>query len=324
MKHLTIVVPQGQSVLDSIVGTYILFSRAENIWREKNKTQVFQVELAGVSKEVELHNGLFSVRPAAELNSISRTDLVVIPALQPEVNFGEAVKRNKIIIDWVEKQYKAGAEVASICTGAFLLASTGLLNGRSCSTHWAAAEAFGRMFPRVNLITEKIITDENGIYTSGGAFSFLNFLLYLVEKYYDRETAIYCSKIFEIDFDRSSQSPFLVFRGQKKHNDEGVKKAQSYLENNFKEKISIEKLASDLAIGRRNFDRRFKKATGNSPMEYLKRIKMEAAKKSFESTRKTVKEVMFDVGYSDFKAFRTTFQKVTGLSPVNYRNKYKK
>lgn len=180
------------------------------------------------------------------------------------------------------------------------------------------------MFPGINLVIEKIITYEKGIYTSGGAFSFLNFLLYLVEKYYDRQTAVYCSKIFEIDMDRISQSPFSVFRGQKQHQDEEIKKAQLFLENNFNKKISFENLASDLAIGRRNFDRRFKKATGNTPAKYFLRIKIEAAKKNFESSSNSVKEVMFNVGYSDFKAFRNAFRKITGLSPTEYRKKFNK
>ena len=225
---------------------------------------------------------------------------------------------------WLIEQYKNGAEIASICTGAFLLASTGLIDGKSCSTHWLVANLFRQMFPEINLVPDKLITYEQGIYTSGGAFSFLNFLMYLVEKYYDRQTAIFCSKVFEIDLDRDSQSPFMVFSGQKNHDDEPIKKAQLFIESNFYDKISVDDLASRFSVGRRNFDRRFKKATGNSPVEYLQRVKIEAAKKSFETTRKSIKEVMFDVGYSDFKAFRVIFKKITGLSPLEYRNRYNK
>ena len=125
-----------------------------------------------------------------------------------------------MLIDWIEKQYKDGAEIASICTGAFMLASSGLLDGKSCSTHWAAADNFRSMFPKVNLQTDKLITDENGIYTNGGAYSFLNLMIYLVEKYYDRQTAIFCSKVFQIEMDRQSQSAFAIFTGQKLHGDE--------------------------------------------------------------------------------------------------------
>jgi transcriptional regulator GlxA family with amidase domain len=199
-----------------------------------------------------------------------------------------------------------------------------LLDGKSCSTHWAVADNFRSMFPKVNLQTDKLITDENGIYTNGGAYSFLNLIIYLVEKYYDRQTAIFCSKVFQIEMDRQSQSSFTIFTGQKSHSDETVKKAQAYIERNLHEKISVEQLSSKFAVGRRNFDRRFIKATGNTPVEYSQRVKIESAKKAFENSRKTISEVMYEVGYSDVKAFREVFRKITGMSPLEYKGKYNK
>jgi len=169
-----------------------------------------------------------------------------------------------------------------------------------------------------------LITDEHGIYTNGGGYSFLNLILYLIEKYYDRETAIYCCKIYQIEIDRQRQSPFTIFKGQKSHSDELIKKAQAFIEDNFQEKISVEDLSEKFAIGRRNFDRRFVKATGNTPLEYLQRVKIESAKKAFEATRKTINEVMYEVGYSDVKAFREVFRKITGTSPLEYKTKYNK
>lgn len=252
--------------------------------------------------------------------TVKKTHLIIIPSLNH--NYHKAVKENKSIIKWLNEQYKQGAEVASICTGAFLLATSGILDGKTCSTHWSAAHVFRNMFPEVNLQTEKLITDEHGIYTNGGAYSFLNLIIYLVEKYFDRQTAIYCSKIFQIELDRQSQSPFTIFTGQKQHNDDIIKKAQAYIENNLGEKISVEKLSSKLNIGRRNFDRRFIKATGNTPLEYAQRAKIEVVKKSLETTRKNINEVMFEVGYTDTKAFREVFRKITGISPLEYRRKY--
>ena len=169
-----------------------------------------------------------------------------------------------------------------------------------------------------------MITDENGIYTNGGAYSFLNLVIYLIEKYYDRQTAIFCSKVFQIEMDRQSQSAFSIFTGQKLHGDEMVQKAQAYIESKVDEKISVENLSLKFAVGRRNFDRRFIKATGNTPVEYAQRVKMESAKKAFETSRKTISEVMYDVGYSDLKAFREIFRKITGMSPLEYRGRYNK
>ena len=322
MKHLTILVPDGENNLSSIVGAYKIFTRANSYWKGMDKRELFKIELAGISKKVEFYEGLFSVKPHIYISGIKKTDLIIIPSLNH--NYQKAVKGNQAMINWLEKQYKQGAEVASICTGAFLLASSGLLDGRTCSTHWSVADNFRTMFPKVDLQADKLITDEKGIYTNGGAYSFLNLLIYLVEKYYDRQTAIFCSKVFQIEMDRQSQSPFTIFMGQKTHGDDVVKKAQAYIEGHLDEKISVEHLSSHFAVGRRNFDRRFIRATGNTPVEYSQRVKIESAKKAFETTRKPINEVMYEVGYSDVKAFREVFRKITGMSPLAYRSKYNK
>ena len=322
MKHLTIIVPEGENNLSSIVGAYKIFTRANEYWKKTGKKELFKIELAGVSNKVEFYNGLFTVNPQTHISAINKTHLIIIPSLNH--NYQKAVKGNGLLIDWIQRKYKEGAEIASICTGAFMLASSGLLDGKSCSTHWAAADTFRSMFPKVNLQADKLITDENGIYTNGGAYSFLNLMIYLVEKYYDRQTAIFCSKVFQIEMDRQTQSAFTIFTGQKLHGDEMVKKAQAYIENKLNEKISVEQLSSRFAVGRRSFDRRFIKATGNTPVEYTQRVKIESAKKSFETSRKTINEVMYEVGYSDVKAFREVFRKITGMSPLEYRGKYNK
>jgi transcriptional regulator GlxA family with amidase domain len=322
MKHITILVPDGHNNLSSIVGAFKILTRANTYWKENGNRNVFKIELAGVSKKVDFHDGLFSVQPHTHIHSVTQTDLIIIPSLNH--NYQKAISGNEAMIDWIKDQYKLGAEIASMCTGAFLLASTGLLNGKRCSTHWAFAGTLKSMFPQIQVEADKLITHEEGIYTNGGAYSFLNLVLYLVEKYYDRQTAIYCSKVFQIEMDRQSQSEFIIFRGQKSHDDEVIKKAQAYIEENYNERISFEALSKQLAVGRRNFDRRFIKATHNTPVEYLQRVKIESAKKSFETTRKHINEVMYDVGYSDIKAFREVFRKITGMSPLAYKNKYNK
>ena len=322
MKHLTIIVPDGENNLSSIVGTYKIFSRANEYWKKNGRRELFNIELAGVSKKVDFYDGLFSVKPHSYISAIRKTNLIIIPSVNH--NYRKAMKENKLLIEWIAEQYKQGAEIASICTGAFLLASTGLLDGKTCSTHWSATNDFRTMFPKVNLQSDKLITEENGIYTNGGAYSFLNLIIYLVEKYFDRQTAIFCAKVFQIEMDRNTQSEFSIFTGQKQHDDEIVQKAQAYIEKNLDEKITIQDLSSKFNVGRRNFDRRFIKATGNTPIEYSQRVKIESAKKAFESNRKTIHEVMYEVGYSDVKAFREVFRKITGMSPLAYKSKYNK
>lgn len=324
MKHVSLIVPDGQSNLSTIaclVGTYEIFAKANEYWQKKGNEPLVKAELVGISDLTGVY-GLFFVKPQAHIDSIKQTDLIIIPSLVRD--YQKVLEGNQAFINWITKHYRNGAEVASMCTGAFMLASAGLLDGRSCATHWSAADIFRSSFPEVNLKADSLITDEKGIYTNGGAYSFLNLAIYLVEKYFDRQTAIYCSKVFQVEMDRQSQSEFVIFKGQKTHGDDIVQRAQTYLETNVRDKVSAEDLSSMFAISRRNFDRRFIKATGNTPLEYSQRVRIEMAKKAFESTRKTINEVMYEVGYSDDKAFREVFKKFTSMSPIEYKRKYQK
>jgi transcriptional regulator GlxA family with amidase domain len=322
MKKLAILLPNGCSTLSSLILTIEVIAKANNYFKTKDKKPVFDVLLVGSAPQNVIKSGAFSIVQDKNIHEVEHADLIIIPAVGNDIEF--ALKQNSENIDWVIHQYKNGAEVASLCTGAFILAQAGILNGKQCSTHWDSAEIFTTMFPKVNLTIEKIITDEHGVYTTGGAISSLNLVLYLIEKYYNRETAIYCAKLFAIDLDRSSQSAFIIFTGQKNHNDEQIRSAQLFIEKNVGEKIIVEDLSNRFLIDRRTFDRRFKKATGNSPLEYMQRVKIETAKKLLETSRKTVNEVMYEIGYADVKAFREVFKKITGLSPIEYRAKYNK
>jgi transcriptional regulator GlxA family with amidase domain len=321
MKHVSILVP-NEAVLASIDDPRCIFEGVNDFLEAEGKSPLFKVQLIGLTKEVRLHKGSFTVHTDLLLKDVKKTDLIFIPALSGDLK--KALELNQDFIPWIVKQHRQGAEVASLCIGAFLLASTGLLNGKKCSSHWLTANLFRSMFPEVTLIDDRIITEEHGLYSSGGAHSYWNLLLYLIEKYTDREMAIHASKVYAVEINRTSQSPFIMFNGQKGHEDVPIKKAQEFIENNMADKITIDDLASKFAIGRRHFERRFKTATNNTPVEYIQRVKIEAAKRFLETSKKNVNEVMYDVGYSDAKAFRTVFKKITGLSPVDYKNKYNK
>lgn len=321
MKQVIILVPECDVNLSSITGPLEVLKGANAYWQQMGNRSLVEVSIAGISSERTVSDGYLTLHPT-DVYRFAKADLIIIPSLSADKGYDHLVKSNTELTSWMKDQYKRGAEIASICTGAFLLAATGLLDGKTCSTHWNAENEFRRMFPDIDLHIDKLITARQGIYTNGGAYSFLNLILFLVEKYFDRQTAIFCSKVFQIDLDRTSQSPFFIFEPQKNHGDEMIDKAQAYLEKNLAEKISFEQLASQLAISRRNFDRRFIKATGNTPVEYLQRLKVEVAKDALEKGRKSIFEIMMDVGYSDDKAFREVFRRVTGLSPVDYRARF--
>lgn len=321
MKNITLLYPEAHCTLSTvacIIGAVEIFERADAYWIKQGNQPKYHLTVAAITPDVHKINNLVSLKIEASIIDIKHTDLIIVPSAVPNKD----LTNNRLLTDWIKTQYKAGAEVASMCTGAFILAAAGILDGKSCSTHWSYADRFRAAFPKVNLQSDKVITHEKGIYTNGGAYSFLNLVIYLVEKYYDRQTAVYCSKIFQIELERDSQSPFAIFSGQKQHSDDMVQQAQDYIEQNIPGKISFEELSARFSIGRRNFDRRFIKATGNTPLEYAQRVKIESAKKALESTRKNINEIMYEVGYSDVKAFREVFRKITGISPLEYKNKY--
>jgi transcriptional regulator GlxA family with amidase domain len=320
MKYVHILVPET-AIPATVVDPQYMFTAINGFLSASGQPPFFDVKLLGLTSEIKLSGGLVVIKPDMLLEDAEKSDLIIIPALSGDLAL--ALEKNERLISWIVGQYQMGAEVASLCIGAFLLASTGLLNGKTCSTHWMHAQTFRSMFPEVTLVDDRVISEQNGLYSSGGATAYWSLLLYLVEKYTSREMSVMASKYFLLDMEKTSQLPFSIFKGQKSHGDELILASQEFLEKHFDEKFSVEQLADRFGVGRRTFERRFKKSTSNTVVEYMQRIKIEAAKKQLEQGRKTVSEIMYEVGYNDPKAFREVFKKYTDMSPVDYRSKFK-
>ena len=310
------------SVLASIADSRYVLMMVNQFLTQAGKDPLFNIQLVGNAKQIQLNDGLFSIQPNVILSDAKNNDLIIIPALTGDMM--SATHVNREYGHWIAQQYKNGAEIASLCSGAFLLAFSGILKGKQCTTHWLYANEFKHFYPSVKLVDEKTITHQNGVYSSGGSNAYWNLLIHLVEKYAGREMAIYTAKYFVIDFDRDMQSPFIIFNGLKDHEDETIITAQEFIEENFSEKLTVDQLADKFNVTRRTFERRFKKATRNTVAEYIQRVKIEAAKKLLEAGRKTVSDIMYDVGYTDIQTFRDVFKKITGMTPVDYMNKYNK
>lgn len=319
MKRVSVLVV-NHALIAAVGNTRYLFDRVNEFLNRSGNAPLFEVKLVAKQKIVEFNNGPFIINADATIAETEKTDLVIIPPMSGDL--GEAIDSNKECISWIHQQYKTGTEIATLCVGAFLLAETGLLNNRSCSTHWVTSNDFRNRYPEVILVDEKIITDQDGLYTSGGANSYWNLLIYLIEKFAGREVAIYASKYFEIDRDRDSQSIFRIFEGSKLHDDENILKAQQYIEQHYSERFTIEQLAKLTHLSNRTFQRRFKEATHFPVHAYIQKIRIEAAKRLLESPGLSVNEIIFETGYQDPKAFRNVFRKETGVSPSTYRDKY--
>jgi transcriptional regulator GlxA family with amidase domain len=320
IKQVSFLLADGVLKPSSLFSAIEVFEKANEFYQSQGQGPYYDVQIVGSELRQHLLNTSFVISEIRDIARVKKTDCIIIPGFEGKDAF--AIQKSAKAIAWMVEQYKEGAEIASLCTGSFLLAATGLLKGKQCSTHWRAQEMFRAMFPDLDLCTDKVITDSKGLYTAGGAMSSLNLVLYLVEKYNGREVALYCSKVLQIDIERESQSPFMIFKGQKEHNDEEIKTIQRYIENNIEERLTVELLAEQCSMNRVAFSRRFKKATQTSPIEYIQRVKIEAAKRNLEAGRKNINEVMYSVGYTDVKAFRGIFKKIAGITPQEYRTKF--
>jgi transcriptional regulator GlxA family with amidase domain len=275
------------------------------------------VDSASVGTGTERHCVVGNVK----LSEAGQYDLVLIPAMNFPV-IGEALSNETEMLDWVKQQYKGGADIAAICLGTFLLAQTGLLEGKRATTHWMGVPTFRKMFPGVILEDDKVIIDEGRIYTCGAAYSFTSLLIYLIEKFGGRDLALAAAKVFMIQVHDAGQHVFSIFDLQHRHEEKEISNVQRYVEKNFAKRISIGELAEKANMSQRSFIRKFTEATGNTPLEYIQRVKVEAAKRMLEKGTTAVEETSRKVGYEDFNSFRNVFRKFTGVTPQEYKRRY--
>lgn len=319
MKRVAVLVYED-AVLSAISGALDILIGTNEFLRASGEPPAFEVDLVSEKlKNIQLHLPAQFICQKT-FSEATESDLIVVPAFKgsPEA----VLEKNRPLVDWIKAMSRSGTEVASLCIGSYFLAEAGLLSGKSCTSHWMAIDDMRRRYPDAEVLPDAVITDQGGIYTSGGAFSSLNLHLYLVEKFCGREVGVQMSKMFSIDMDRVSQAHFVVFQGQREHDDEEILNAQTFIEQNYRAEITIEEVAERSNMSRRNFVRRFKKATHNTPLEYMQRVKVEAAKKALEKGGESVLSLMYDVGYNDAKTFREIFKRFTGLTPLDYRRKY--
>ncbi|RXK86556.1 GlxA family transcriptional regulator [Filimonas effusa] len=282
-----------------------VFNSVNQQYQHKGLPPFFHIEVAG----------------AGDLPLVPKADLVFIPAFLSG-DLGAAVSENREFISWIVAQYQLGVPIASFCTGAFLLAATGLLNGKRATTHVMAAPVFKKLFPHVLLQPEAVVTHDAGLYTSGGATSSFHLMLYLLEKYCGRSMAIEMAKMFSIDMDRQQQLHFAGFSPIRNHSDSVVKNIQEQMEKRYMDITTVDALVREIPVSQRNFVRRFKQATGVTPIDYLQQTRIEAARQLLEHTDLSMMEIMCHVGYGDMKSFRNLFLRITGLTPKAYREKY--
>ena len=319
MKKIAVLI--HEDVYSSSIGGIIdLFAGANECLALAGNPPVFQLELVGVNAGNIQLNVPAQFVCYTTMDQLTGADLIVIPGFKGEPD--TILRKYQPVVGWIREMYGKGVEIASMCIGSFFLAEAGLLNGKMATSHWGLTDVMQLQYPLVRIKPDRIITDEEGIYTSGGAFSALKLILYLIEKFGGRQLVLEVSKRYSMEPDYTSQSHFAVFAGQRQHHDQEILASQTYMEQHYSSDISIEQVAAYCNTGRRNFIRRFKAATHNTPIEYLQRVRVEAAKKALENEDGSLDKIIARVGYEDAKTFRMIFKRLTGLSPREYRKKY--
>lgn len=319
MKKVALLVYED-AILSCCSGVIDLFTGTNAVLQQMGEDPAFEISLVSEKiRNIQLNVPAQFVS-CKTLNEVWDADLIIAPAFNGQPD--DVLRKNEAMISWMKTMHASGTEVASLCFGSYFLAEAGLLKDKTATSHWMAIADMQQRYPDVKMLADIVMTDQDGIYTSGGAFSSLNLVLYLIEKFCGRDVSIRISKMFAIDIDRVSQAHFTVFQGQRRHEDEEILRAQSYIEQNYHNQISIEQIAEQTNMSKRNFIRRFKSATQNTPLEYLQRVKIESAKKALEKNNQNISTLMYDVGYNDLKTFRSIFKRVTGLTPQEYRKKY--
>lgn len=264
--------------------------------------------------------GNLRLQPDAAMEAVDRTDAIVIPACMPLPE--RAMPGIAPIMVWLTAQHQRRTLLASTCTGAFLLAEVGLLEGKAATTNWQFARQFRRRYPKVRLQMDRLLTEDGNIVCAGATSAVMNLGLHLIRRFGSEDLAAVCAKAFLVDPHRDSQAPYAIFQPRKRHGDEKILQAQQWLEENYGANVAIDELAGQVGISPRHFKRRFRKATGETPLGYLQNVRIEAAKEKLANSRENVNEITYCIGYEDSSTFRRLFKKHTGISPREYRDKF--
>jgi transcriptional regulator GlxA family with amidase domain len=323
MKRVTILA-MVNTMASTVIGPMDIFYQAGVVWnyfRGEKPNPFFETRIVTTDgKPCRCMNGA-TLAPEASIRDVESTDLIVVSSI---LDIDKTMKYEGETVDWLKQHYGRGAHIATICTGAFMLAETGLLDGKTATTHWGSANEFRRRYPRIDLKPERLVTDEGDLFCSGGMNAGADLSLYLVEKYCGHEIALQSSKTMISDIGRTLQAPYSVFQFQKEHRDDTILAVQKLMEDQFDRNHPYEELASKFGMSRRTFERRFKAATGDTPLIYLQRVRVEAAKAMLENRDLSFDEVAYSVGYQDGAAFRRIFLRQTGLPPGEYRRRFER
>lgn len=321
MKRITLLAVEN-CLSSSITNCIDAFTIA-NRWHQAltgAEVNAFETKVVTINGKPVTCSDCVQIHPQLSIEDTITPEYLIIPALLP-VRKARALK-DPLILEYIHHQYSIGTTVAAVCTGTFLLAETGLLNGRSATTNWQFEKMFRYRYPQVNLEIDKILTEEDKLICSGAASAIMHLILRIIQREGSTRLSSVCAKALLIDPNNESQAPYTIALLPKKHNDKAVLKAQQYMREHLAESVSIDSVAEHVGISSRHFKRRFKRATGESPLNFLQKLRIQTAKDQLENTLDSIEEITRRVGYEDSSTFRRLFKRHTSVSPRKYRGKF--
>jgi transcriptional regulator GlxA family with amidase domain len=322
MTEVTVLFLDG-TYSSTAIGPMEIFRHAGSLWNVLTGSRPvprFRVTTASVGGRAVRCDGSIRIRPTAALTAVRNTDLIFIPTTG--LSLDDVVERNAAVVPWLRRWRKRGAAIASVCSGVGLVAATGLLDGKRATTHWGLAARFREKYPKVKWMPELMVTEDRGFYCGGGVNAALDLSLYLVERFCGHDVAMQTAKALLIEMPRAWQAGFAIVPLKTDHADDPISSAQEWLHQNFHRTFPLEAPARRVGMSLRNFVRRFKQATGDSPLIYLQKLRVAAAKRLLETDYRTMQEISDAVGYQDVAFFRALFQRHTGVSPSAYRRSF--
>ncbi len=312
-----------QTFSSTAIGPMEVFRHAGALWNFLTGTQPsprFRVTTASAAGRPVCCDGRIRIQPDKSLAEVRRADLIFIPTTGLSID--DVVERNAPVVPWLRKWHKRGAAIASVCSGVGLVAAAGLLDGHRATTHWGLADRFRQKYPRVKWMPELMVTEDRGFYCGGGVHAALDLSLYLVERFCGHDVAVQTAKALLLETPRAWQAGFAIVPLKTEHSDENISSAQEWLHQNFQKNFSLQVPARRVGMSVRNFVRRFKQATGDTPLIYLQKLRFAAAKRLLEGDHRTMQEISDAVGYQDAAFFRQLFERHTGVSPSAYRQRF--
>lgn len=307
----------------TVVGPTEVFAYTGTMWNYLTGSQFepqFNVVVASIDGEpVSTRTGL-RLQVDTAIQQVEDADIVLITSC------GEAIEHSLQVsaplIPWLQQQHQRGVIIGSVCTGIALLAAANLLEGKRATTHWGMMESIRRCFPAVHMEPDQLYIEQGNIITAGGGYAGNDLALYLVEKVCGRTLARQCANALLLDTGRESQLPYAGIMHHRMHNDDRIQVIQQWLDQHFDQEINLDLLAQQHGMSSRNFKRRFTDASGETPLNYLQKLRVEAAKRILETSAQQVEQVSERVGYRDVNHFRRLFKRYAGETPARYRRQF--